>query len=133
MSNLSWLIILLNAFAEFLLGEDILVAPVLVEGATSRDIYLPAGFWKDENMKSDVVLKGPTWLKNYNAGLDILPYFRRISADKIVAAPAVIESSNYNPVQAFAIISIIIPLSLVVYIARRMRRRCLKTKRHVRL
>lgn len=32
---------------EFLLGEDILVAPILEAGATKRDIYLPAGAWYD--------------------------------------------------------------------------------------
>lgn len=32
---------------EFLLGDDLLVAPVLNEGAVTRDIYLPAGEWCD--------------------------------------------------------------------------------------
>jgi alpha-glucosidase len=30
---------------EYLLGPDLLVAPVLTEGATSRSVYLPAGTW----------------------------------------------------------------------------------------
>jgi alpha-glucosidase len=32
---------------EFLLGDDLLVAPVLVAGATSRDVLLPPGQWFD--------------------------------------------------------------------------------------
>lgn len=32
---------------EFLFGSDLLVAPVLSEGATSRDVYLPRGEWFD--------------------------------------------------------------------------------------
>ena len=28
---------------EFLLGDSLLVAPVLEEGATKRDVYLPQG------------------------------------------------------------------------------------------
>ena len=32
---------------EFLFGADLLVAPVLHEGATGRDVYLPAGDWFD--------------------------------------------------------------------------------------
>jgi alpha-glucosidase len=32
---------------EFLFGADLLVAPVLHEGATERDVYLPAGDWFD--------------------------------------------------------------------------------------
>jgi len=33
---------------EFLVGDDLLVAPVIVQSARSRDIYLPAGLWRDE-------------------------------------------------------------------------------------
>jgi alpha-glucosidase (family GH31 glycosyl hydrolase) len=32
---------------EFLFGPDLLVAPVLVPGATTREAYLPAGVWVD--------------------------------------------------------------------------------------
>lgn len=31
---------------QFMLGERILVAPVVTEGATSREVYLPPGSWK---------------------------------------------------------------------------------------
>ena len=31
---------------EFLLGPDVLVAPVVTQGATSRAVYLPAGCWQ---------------------------------------------------------------------------------------
>ena len=30
---------------SFLLGDDLLVAPVIEEGATSREVYLPPGTW----------------------------------------------------------------------------------------
>ena len=32
---------------EFLWGRDILIAPVYEKGATSREVYLPAGTWYD--------------------------------------------------------------------------------------
>lgn len=62
-------------FSEFLLGEDILVAPVLVEGMVSRDIYLPRGVWTDQNYGDTHT--GPIWLYNYPANLSVLPYFTR--------------------------------------------------------
>ncbi|XP_012256854.2 myogenesis-regulating glycosidase-like [Athalia rosae] len=60
---------------EFMLGEDILVAPVIEEDAVQRDIYLPTGVWKDG--VTDSVYTGPTWLRNYPAPLDVLPWFRK--------------------------------------------------------
>lgn len=65
----------LNFFSEFLLGEDILVAPVLVEGMVSRDVYLPRGVWTDQNYGDTHT--GPIWLYGYPANLSILPYFTR--------------------------------------------------------
>lgn len=60
-------------FPEFLLGEDILVAPVLVEGKVSRDVYLPRGAWIDQNNGDSYT--GPIWLHDYPANLSVLPYF----------------------------------------------------------
>jgi hypothetical protein len=36
-----------SARDEWLLGRDVLVAPVLEEGATGRTVYFPAGTWRD--------------------------------------------------------------------------------------
>lgn len=33
---------------EFMFGSNVLVAPVLIEGVTQREVYLPAGDWYDE-------------------------------------------------------------------------------------
>jgi alpha-glucosidase (family GH31 glycosyl hydrolase) len=60
---------------EYMVGADVVVAPVLVKGATSRDIYLPAGSWRD--YASGEVHKGGDWLRNYPAPLDKLPLFLR--------------------------------------------------------
>jgi myogenesis-regulating glycosidase len=56
-----------------LLGETILAAPVIEEGKTTRDIYLPVGSWKDGN--TGEVHEGKKWIKDYPAPLDVLPYF----------------------------------------------------------
>ncbi|XP_046981320.1 myogenesis-regulating glycosidase-like [Schistocerca americana] len=67
--------------SEFLLGEDLLVAPVLEEGAVTRDIYLPSGRWRDEADPDHPVLEGPAWVANYSAPLSVLPYFTRLADD----------------------------------------------------
>ena len=61
---------------EFLLGNNLLVAPVLEKGATSRDIYLPKGVWRDENYPENVHV-GPKLIKDYPADLGTLPFFTR--------------------------------------------------------
>lgn len=60
----------------FLLGDRILVAPVVEEGATSRDIYLPMGTWLDE--RTNTTYSGPTLLRSYSAPLHVIPYFVKI-------------------------------------------------------
>ncbi|XP_046966594.1 myogenesis-regulating glycosidase-like [Vanessa cardui] len=66
----------LRIWDEYLLGEDILVAPIFNEGATSRDIYLPIGTWLEEG-NPEKVYEGPIWIYNYPAPIDVLPYFVR--------------------------------------------------------
>lgn len=60
---------------EYMLGEDIVVAPVVVEGATSRDVYLPVGIWRDGN--NGDLYEGPYLIEDYYAPIDVLPYFVR--------------------------------------------------------
>lgn len=56
-----------------MLGKKILAAPVLQKEAESRHIYLPRGKWLDPNQNKIYI--GPTWLNDYPAPLDVLPYF----------------------------------------------------------
>lgn len=60
---------------QFLLGEDILVAPVLELGARSRQVQFPPGTWKDEEGQTFV---GPSVI-TVNAPIEKLPWFRRVS------------------------------------------------------
>ncbi|KAK4887086.1 hypothetical protein RN001_003357 [Aquatica leii] len=69
----------LGVDTEFVLGENILVAPVITENARSRDVYLPEGKWVDGNNRK--VYVGPVELINYNAPIDVLPYFVRKDSD----------------------------------------------------
>lgn len=60
---------------EFLLGDDIIAAPVIEKGAVKRHVYLPRGHWIDGNTNGTHI--GPKWLMDYPAPLDTLPYFVR--------------------------------------------------------
>lgn len=59
---------------EFMLGEDILVAPVITKGARERNVVFPQGKWKDSDGN---IYEGRN---NYTvcAPLDKLPWFRRV-------------------------------------------------------
>lgn len=59
---------------QFLLGDDILVAPVLSKGARSRKVVFPPGNWKDEN---NVVFSGPKTI-DLDAPLEKLLWFEKI-------------------------------------------------------
>ena len=62
--------------SEFLLGNDLLVAPVLDAGMLKRAIYLPSGRWQCQlSMK---VLDGGKWYDDYDVKLDELPHFVRV-------------------------------------------------------
>ncbi|MBW7996928.1 MAG: hypothetical protein FVQ81_10260 [Candidatus Glassbacteria bacterium] len=60
---------------QFMLGDSVLVAPVLEKGIRARDIYLPRGQWKD--FHSGETHLGPKQLNGHPAPLDILPLFLR--------------------------------------------------------
>jgi alpha-glucosidase (family GH31 glycosyl hydrolase) len=63
---------------QYRLGRDLLVAPVVEEGATLRRLYLPAGQWRD--FWSDAQYTGGQWLE-VPAPLDRIPVFMRAGAE----------------------------------------------------
>ncbi|NXF33462.1 SP15 protein, partial [Nyctibius bracteatus] len=60
---------------EFLIGDEVLVAPITEKGQTWRDIYLPGEGhrWMDTNTAR--VFDGGTVLRNYSASLAEVPVF----------------------------------------------------------
>lgn len=62
---------------QFLVGDEILVAPALYPQQRAREIYFPPGTWKD--YWSERTYHGPTVIKNHPAPLDRLPFFIRIT------------------------------------------------------
>ncbi len=70
---------------QFLLGENLLAAPVLERGATQREVWLPAGTWVDWN--SGERLDGARTIVA-PAPLGTTPLFVRAGAALFLAAPA---------------------------------------------
>jgi sulfoquinovosidase len=63
---------------QYLLGPDLLVAPVVEEGARRRRMYLPAGRWADA--WSGEVRRGPAWVE-VPAPLELAPVMVREGAE----------------------------------------------------
>ncbi len=59
---------------QFLLGERLLVAPVLAKNALSRTVTIPGGRWRSFDGRT---VAGPKRI-TVKAGLDVLPFFERL-------------------------------------------------------
>ncbi|MCF2137177.1 MAG: glycoside hydrolase family 31 protein [Candidatus Thorarchaeota archaeon] len=59
---------------QFMVGPFIMVAPVLEEGAISREVYLPQGTWY--SFQDHAIIHGPTTI-TVNAAIDQIPIFIR--------------------------------------------------------
>jgi alpha-D-xyloside xylohydrolase len=75
---------------EYMFGPAFLVAPITEQGATSRDVYLPAGtdwynYWTNERVHGGQTIK-------VDAPIDILPLFVR--AGSVVPLGSAIESTS---------------------------------------
>jgi alpha-glucosidase len=62
---------------QYLLGPDLLVAPVIAPGQTARHVYLPAGHWHDWH--TGEVLAGPDWVLAPTP-MDRIPLYARAGA-----------------------------------------------------
>ena len=71
--------------SQFLVGDELLVAPILEKGATTRNVYLPSGTWRDENTGKDLV--GGRWYYGYPAKLADLPHFIRAKPEEPESQP----------------------------------------------
>ncbi|EDV26478.1 uncharacterized protein TRIADDRAFT_22473 [Trichoplax adhaerens] len=64
-----------NIFDEFLIGDDILVAPIVQKKTNSRKIYLPRGYWFDAISKTNFSVAVGRWLTNYVTQYTQVAYF----------------------------------------------------------
>jgi len=79
-----------DVWNEYLYGPDLLVAPVLTPGASSRDVYLPPGEWMNYNDRATTYRGGLT--VSVDAPLGITPLFVREGA--IVVRGDILKSNN---------------------------------------
>ena len=59
---------------QFMIGEDLLVAPVLTKGTTSREVFIPDGEWEADD---GTRYAGPKKI-TVDAPLERLPYFTKV-------------------------------------------------------
>ena len=64
---------------QWVLGRDLLVAPVTHRGERSRDIYLPEGIWEDGIDKH--LRRGGRWIRESKVPLTKVPHFILKSMD----------------------------------------------------
>ncbi|MBQ6079766.1 MAG: hypothetical protein IJK93_05735 [Muribaculaceae bacterium] len=80
---------------QYLWGRDVMVAPVMQQGAVSRDITFPEGTWVDMNNPARRY-EGHTTV-NYAAPIEVLPLFARAGAFIPQANYEMDNVGDYNP------------------------------------
>jgi len=80
---------------QYLWGRDVMVAPVMQQGAVSRDITFPDGTWVDIN-HPEKRYQGHTTV-NYAAPIEVLPLFARAGAFIPQANYEMQNVGDYNP------------------------------------
>lgn len=70
--------IALRIDCEFLLGDSLLVAPILDPGNTSRNVYLPHGQWTD--VLNGKRIEGGRWYKDYKVQLHQIATFQKLKS-----------------------------------------------------
>ena len=78
---------------QYLFGRDLLVAPVYRAGETTRNVYLPAGLWYDQDGEA---VRGPRWI-TADAPLDTLPFFVRGGSVVPMWPEAPASTMGYRP------------------------------------
>ncbi|HKG52159.1 MAG TPA: TIM-barrel domain-containing protein [Actinomycetales bacterium] len=79
---------------EYLLGPDLLIAPVLAPGVTARQVYLPAGSWYDWH--TDKLLEGNQFALAPTP-MDRIPLYARGGAVIPMWAEAPPSTAGYHP------------------------------------
>jgi len=91
--------------SQFLFGEELLVAPVVEEGAFVKRIYLPEGEWIDFNDKK-TIFQGKQWI-DYEVALEEIPVF--VKKGSIIPQMPLMQYINEYP--AYPLILEVFPAS----------------------
>jgi len=67
----------LTSSSQFMIGDDLMVAPILDEGHVERDIFIPPGAWEDMTSNTGNIHVGPVMLRHHHVPLDKVAYFIR--------------------------------------------------------
>jgi alpha-glucosidase len=81
-----------NIDTQFMLGDDLLISPVLEEGATTRQMYLPSGEWYDFWTREKI--SGGKWM-NAKAPIDHVPVF--VKAGAVIPMQQVVQYTDESP------------------------------------
>lgn len=84
---------------EFLFGDNLLVAPVVSEGATSREVVIPEGTWYD--WWTGEKISGPTTI-TVAADLDTLPLYFRDAIPMLRDTIQTLSPVHNSPTDSFA-------------------------------
>ena len=70
----------INISNQFMFGPALMINPVSTTGATSRNVYLPAGTWYDFWTGTPVTNTNGTTVSNVSAPLSLIPVYARAGA-----------------------------------------------------
>lgn len=84
-----------NVDDQYLWGDEVMVAPVMQQGADSRKVIIPAGEWVDYN-HPEVSYVGPDTIE-YAAPVDVLPLFVRAGSFIPLADYDMSNVADYDP------------------------------------
>lgn len=75
-----------SIYDQFMVGKNLLVAPIVKAGQTRRSVFLPKGVWQRVDLLncrgSGDEFVGSTWLENVGADLQDMPVFVRATGDE---------------------------------------------------
>ncbi|MCY4443298.1 MAG: hypothetical protein OXC44_00645 [Proteobacteria bacterium] len=80
---------------QFMLGSDLMIAPVLDPSSTTRRLYLPSGHWVEVFSQKEYIVTQPGYIE-LNVNKDSIPVFAQWSSDVASTLMDVIEREGLS-------------------------------------